>query len=235
MKDGGALPPTRLSTATAAGAGPAAAPSQGGHRPSAARAETFPQPGPWAQPVGPAPRSRRCRSAPAAGAEPPTALLDPAGNPREPLTQPGPSDRTPRPTWLNLSTMPRQVEHAKRRRSPAPLTGSDSSRAPQSSTAKTARGGRGAGPGRGEGPGPMARARDPGRGAGPPQPSPLSSGGRAGPAPAPPARELYSDFRLSPTRAPAAAARWSRRRSEGTWSNQRPPRSGPMGAPRVPS
>lgn len=85
----------------------------------------------------------------------------PPGAPATPCPTAGPPARIPRPTWLNLSTMPRQVEHARRRRSPAPRTGGGSNRAVQSSAAKATRDGRGAGPGRGEGPGPMARSRDP--------------------------------------------------------------------------
>lgn len=143
-RDGGAPPPALLSTATAAGAEPAAAPPQGRAPPPT--------------------RLRRRRSRSAASRHSPPDLRRcsaPPGAPANPCPTAGPSARIPGPTWLNLSTMPRQVEHARRRRSPAPRTGGGSNRAAQSSTAKATRDGRGAGPGRGEGPGPMARSRDP--------------------------------------------------------------------------
>lgn len=71
------------------------------------------------------PRSGGHGAACAATTAPQAAQRDPAPGPLPTAGPPAAAGlaAVPPPTWLNLSTMPRQVEHARRRRSPAPRAG----------------------------------------------------------------------------------------------------------------
>lgn len=87
-------------------------------------------------------------------------------------------------TWLNLSTIPRQVVHARRRRSPAPIAGEGGSSKRSSSAAYSAGNGE-----RGVWPGPMASAA-------------RKDKARGSPAALPARRSAAPQHRLAPPRPP---------------------------------